>query len=96
MIANEDSMAVNSTTKELVSDCLERIEKGDACAPMDLASVFMSHAESKDIDMHLAVVEALALLSRKQGCQDADQFLKEQWFGMKEGLRGRWERAGFV
>jgi hypothetical protein len=63
---------------------------------MDLASVFMSHVESKDVDMHLAVVEALALLSTKQGCQDADQFLKEQWSGMKEGLRGRWQRAGFV
>ena len=89
-------MTVNSTTRELVSDCLARIIKGDPCAPMDLASVFMSHVESKDVDMHLAVVEALALLSTKQGCQDADQFLKEQWSGMKEGLRGRWQRAGFV
>jgi len=89
-------MTVNSTTRELVSDCLARINTGDPCAPMDLASVFMSHVESKDVDMHFAVVEALALLSSKKGCQDADQFLKEQWSRMKEGLRGRWQRAGFV
>jgi hypothetical protein len=89
-------MSVNSTTRELVADCLARIIKGDACAPMDLASVFMSHVESKDVDMNLAVVEALAVLSSKEGCRDADQFLKEQWSGMKEGLSGRWRRAGFV
>jgi len=39
-------MAVDSTTRELIADCLARIESGDTCAPLDLASLFMSHAKA--------------------------------------------------
>jgi hypothetical protein len=89
-------MAIDSTTRELIADCLARIAKGDACAPLDLASAFMSHADSKDIGVHLAVVEALAVIARKQGCAEADKFLQGQWPDMQGILRKRWQRAGFV
>lgn len=89
-------MTVDSTTRELIADCLARIRKGDACAPMDLASAFMSHADAKDVGVHLAVVEALALLAKKQGCPEAEKFIQGQWSDMQNILRKRWGRAGFV
>lgn len=89
-------MTVDSITRELVADCLVRIGKGDACAPMDLASAFMSHADAKDIGVHLAVVEALAIIAKKQGCPEAFKFLQEQWPDMQTILRKRWQRAGFA
>jgi len=89
-------MTVDSTTRELIADCLARIGKGDACAPMDLASAFMSHADAKDVGMHLAVVEALATIAKKQGCPEADKFLNGQWSDMQTILRKRWQRAGFT
>jgi hypothetical protein len=89
-------MAVDSTTRDLIADCLARIAQGDACAPMDLASSFMSHVDAKDIGLNLAVVEALAVLAKRQGCPDATAFLEGQWPEMKAILQKRWERAGFV
>jgi hypothetical protein len=89
-------MAVDLTTRELIADCLTRISKGDVCAPLDLASVFMSHADAKDIAVHLAVVEALAVIAKTQGCGEADKFLEGQWPDMQDILRKRWSRAGFV
>ena len=89
-------MAVDSTTRELVADCLARISKGDACAPLDLASAFMSHADAKDIGLNLAVVEALATIAKMQGCAAAGSFLQGQWPDMQAILRKRWERAGLV
>ena len=53
-------MATHWTTRELIADCLSRIESDDACASFDLASLFMSHADSKEVGLYLAVVEALA------------------------------------
>jgi len=69
-------VAADSTTRELIADCLSRIETGDACAPLDLASLFMSHADTKDIGLYLAVVEALAVIAKKQGCGEAEKFLE--------------------
>ena len=89
-------MALDSTTRELIADCLDRISRGDACAPLDLASVFMSHADAKDITVHLAVVEALAVISKIQGCDDSHKFLEDQWPEIQAILRKRWERAGLV
>lgn len=89
-------MTIDSTTRELIADCLSRISQGDACAALDLASAFMSHADSKDIGLNLAVVEALATLAKNQGCPDAPTFLQGQWSEMQAILRKRWERAGFV
>jgi hypothetical protein len=89
-------MTIDSTTRELIADCLSRIGRGDPCAALDLASVFMSHADSKDIALNLALVEGLAVLAKKQGCADANVFLQGQWTDMQSILRKRWERAGFV
>jgi len=89
-------MAVDSTTRELIADCLARISKGDACAPLDLASAFMSHADTKDVGVYLAVVEALATIAKMQGCAEADNFLQGRWPDMRAILRKRWERAGFA
>jgi len=63
---------------------------------MDLASAFMSHADAKNIEVHLAMVEALATIAEKQGCPEANKFLKGQWPDMKAILRKRWQRAGFA
>jgi len=89
-------MAVDSTTRELIADCLARIAKGDACAPLDLASAFMSHADAKDIDVNLALVEALATIAKMQGCAEAGNFLQGQWPDMRAILRKRWARSGFA
>ena len=89
-------MAVDSTSRELIADCLARISKGDACAPLDLASAFMSHVDAKDIGLNLAVVEALATIAKMQGCAEAGNFLQGQWPDMQAILRKRWERAGLV
>jgi hypothetical protein len=89
-------VAVDGTARELIADCLDRIKAGDACAPMDLASAFMSHADAKDIGLYLAVVEALAVIAKKQGCANAEEFLQKQWPGMQEIFRKRWGRAGFM
>jgi hypothetical protein len=87
---------IDSTTRELIDDCLARISSGDTCAAMDLASAFMSHADAKDISLNLAVVEALATLAKAQGCADAAAFLAEQWSDMRVILEKRWRRAGFT
>jgi hypothetical protein len=89
-------MAIDATTRELIADCLGRISRGDACAALDLASAFMSHADSRDTELNLAVVEALAVLAKNQGCADAPAFLQDQWPDMRVILRKRWARAGFV
>lgn len=89
-------MALNSTTRELIDDCLSRIANGDASAAFDLASTFMSHADSKDIGLNLAVIEALASLAKVQGCSDAATFLQGQWPDLQSILKKRWQRAGFV
>lgn len=89
-------MAISSTAREIIADCLERISKGDSCAAFDLASQVMSHADAKDIELNLAIVEALTLVSQRSGCEPAEKFLASQWKEMKEVLRKRWGRAGFV
>ncbi|MCC7548600.1 MAG: hypothetical protein IT532_12615 [Burkholderiales bacterium] len=89
-------MAIDSTTRELIDDCLSRIANGDASAALDLASTFMSHADSKDIGLNLAVVEALVSLAKTQGSSDAVIFLQDQWPDMQSILKKRWQRAGFV
>ena len=89
-------MAADEITRELIADCLARIESGDACGPLDLASLFMSHADTKDIGLYLAVVEALAVIAKQQGCAEADKFLQARWPELREIFRKRWGRAGFV
>ena len=42
------------------------------------------------------MVEALATIAEKQGCPEANKFLKGQWPDMKAILRKRWQRAGFA
>jgi hypothetical protein len=88
-------MALHSTTQELIDDWLSRIANGDPCAAFDLASAFMSHADSKDIKLNLAVVEGLASLAKNQGCSDAATFLGGQWLDMHDILKKRWQRVGF-
>ena len=89
-------MAISSTAREIISDCLERISRGDPCAMFDLAAQVMSHADSKDIGLNLAIVEALALMSKRSGCEPAEKFLASQWSAMKEVLRTRWARNGLI
>lgn len=89
-------MTVDATTRELIEDCLGRIAAGDASAAFDLASAFMSHVDAKDVELNLAIVEALATLAKLQGCADAADFLTGQWPDMKAILGKRWRRAGFV
>lgn len=89
-------MTIDAITRELVGDCLSRIRAADASAAFDLASVFMSHVDSKDVDMNLAVIEALATLAKSQGCAEAVDFLDDQWADMKVILGKRWRRAGFI
>jgi hypothetical protein len=56
----------------------------------------MSHADTKDIGLHLAVVEALAVIAKKQGCGEAEKFLQVQWPELRDIFRKRWGRAGFM
>lgn len=87
---------MDSTSRELIDDCLSRISNGDAYAAFDLASAFMSHADARNIGLNLVVIEALATLAKAQGCPDAVAFLDNKWPDMKDILRKRWQRAGFV
>jgi hypothetical protein len=89
-------MAIDATTRELIADCISRISKGEACAALDLASAFMSHADSRDIGLNLAVVEALVTSAKIAGCADAANFLDNQWPQMQTILRKRWARGGFA
>lgn len=88
-------MSIDSTTRELIADCLTRIRNGEDCAAFDLASVFMGHAHEKDIDVNVAIVEALATLASMHGCGDAGNFLTSQWADMQPILRRRLAGAGF-
>jgi hypothetical protein len=89
-------MSIDTTTRELIADCLWRIATGDSSAAFDLASTFMGHLHEKDIALNLAVVEALATLAKAQGCEDAERFLADEWPEMQAILRKRWGRSGFV
>lgn len=88
-------MSVNAITRELIDDCLDRIATGDSSAAFDLATTVMSHVDAKDVSLNLAIVEALATLSKLQGCTEAADFLTGQWPDMKAVLGKRWQRAGF-
>ncbi|MFG6448910.1 hypothetical protein ACG0Z6_11770 [Roseateles sp. BYS180W] len=88
-------MSIDSTTRELIADCLARIEAGDYGAAFDLSSAFMGHLHEKDIGLNLAVVQALALLAKSQGCCEAGEFLTTEWPTMQAILRKRWARYGF-
>ncbi|MFV0665575.1 hypothetical protein [Denitromonas sp.] len=87
---------MDQTSLELAHDCLKRIENGDAEAMFDLASVFMSHADSKNVDLYLVVVEALAASAMNSGLDTAKEFLNSQWPEMKPAFRRRWLRAGLT
>lgn len=89
-------MSIDSTTRELIQDCLTRIASNDACAAFDLASVFMGHAHEKDIGVNLALIQALALLAKDRGCAEANDFISVQWPDIQAVLRKRWLRAGFT
>lgn len=86
----------DETSLEIVQDCLARISGRDAKAPFDLASSFMSHADSKNVDLYLAIVEALATISKNSGSEEAASFLQDQWPDLRSSFRRRWLRAGFV
>jgi hypothetical protein len=88
-------MSIDSTTHELIADCLSRIESGDYGAAFDLSSAFMGHLHEKDIGLNLAVIKALALLAEGHGCREAGEFLTTEWPDMEPILRKRWARAGF-
>lgn len=88
-------MSIDSTTRELIADCLSRIGAGDQSAAFDLSSAFMGHLHEKDIDLNLAVIEALALLAKRHGCSEAEDFLNDEWPALQSVLRKRWVRAGF-
>jgi hypothetical protein len=94
-VRSEANMNINSTTRELVADCLSRIGAGDQSAAFDLASAFMGHLHEKDIDLNLSVIEALAVIARAHGCREAEDFLKDEWSALQPVLRKRWTRAGF-
>ena len=49
----------------------------------------MSHADSKDFELNLPVIEGLASLAKTQGCPDAATFLEGQWFDMQSILKKR-------
>lgn len=85
----------DETSQEVVQDCLERLRAGDPNAPFDLASSFMTHADSKNVDLYLAIVEALATVSKNSGSKEAATFLQDQWPDLKNAFRRRWLRAGF-
>ena len=89
-------MAIDATTREIIGECLSRIQTGDSCAPFDLAGLVMAHADSKDIELNLAIVEALAHAAKQRGCEAAGSFLGDEWEGMKHILRKRWARNGLI
>ena len=89
-------MTIDATTRELIDQCLGRVAAGDASAAFDLASAFISHVDAKDVELNLAIIEALATMAKLQGCAEAADFLADQWPDMKAILGKRWRRAGFV
>jgi hypothetical protein len=86
----------DATSLEIVQDCLTRLRAGDANAPFDLASSFLSHADSKNVDLYLAVIEVLATISKNAGSKEASDFLQDQWPDLRTSFRRRWLRAGFT
>ena len=95
-VESNSLVAIDTTTRELIEHCLAGIAKGDSLAAMNLASVFMAHVDAKDIELNLAVVEALATLAKVNGCPEAADFLEARWPSMQMILRKRWERNGMV
>jgi len=89
-------MSIDAITLELINDCLIRISAGDACAAFDLASAFISHMDAKNVDVNLAIIEALATVAKLQGCSEAADFLDGQWPDLQGILSKRWRRAGFT
>lgn len=89
-------MTIDTTTREIIDQCLTRVAAGDASAAFDLASTFMAHVDAKDVEVNLAIVEALATMAKLQGCTEAADFLASQWPDMKTILGKRWRRAGFA
>jgi hypothetical protein len=89
-------MAIDATTRELIDQCLGRVTTGDSSAAFDLASVFISHVDAKDVELNLAIITALITMAKLQGCTEAADFLVGQWPNMKAILSKRWRRAGFV
>ncbi len=89
-------MAITATTREIIVDCMSRLEAGDSCAAFDLAGLVIAHADSKDIELNLVIVEALTLASKQRGCEAAGKFLSEEWEAMKQVLRKRWLRNGLA
>ena len=88
-------MALDDPNRHLAQDSVIQIASGSPDAAYNLALAFMANVDSKDIDLNLAVIEALALLAKQGGCAPAQTFLDQQWSDMKEVLRKRWSRAGF-
>ena len=89
-------MTIDSTTREQADQCLARVVAGDVSAAFDLASAFMSHVDAKDVELNLAVIEALATMAKQRGCTEAADFLADQWPDMKAILGKRRRRAGVV
>lgn len=89
-------MAIDETTREFIRDCLSHIESGEPGAVFDLASAFISCVDAKDIEINLAIIEALAIIAKNQGSTEAADFLTCQWPDMQNILRKRWKRAGFI
>jgi hypothetical protein len=72
-------MAIDETGREIIQDCLSRIQAGDPDAAMDLAREFWGRLDQKDIGLNLAVIEALATIAKQQGSAEAAEFLEKQW-----------------
>ncbi len=92
---SDENASLDSTTLELINDFLSRIELGDRNAAFDLSQAFMGHLHKKDVDLNLAVIKALVLLAKNNGCTEADEFLANEWMDMQDILRKRWSRVGF-
>src|SRR3954451_2738596 len=89
-------MSSNDAGREIIQDCLARIKAGDPNAAMDLAREFWGRLDQKDISLNLAVIEALATISKLQGSPEAVEFLENQWLEIQWISFRRLKKYGFT
>lgn len=80
---------------KLLKEFSRRVSEGDPDAGFDLAQFFWGHLPSNEVNLHIAVIEALIFQSAAMGSTDSQEYLKDMWPKMKEALVKRLIRRDF-
>lgn len=79
----------------LLKEFTNRVLSKDPNAGFDLAQFFWGHLPSNEVNLHLAVAEALIIQSANLGSDYAQEYFDNTWPQMKEALKKRLIRRGF-